>query len=176
MSENSIKYTTSDDLIISVEQSMQSYGYTIVDKDLARPWGGFLCINEAEVAQFVRQFFPAQSNILQETTHRYRLSPKVLIIKPGARLSWQYHYRRAELWRFLTRGVYYRSLTDKIPDKPAIAHAGEVITLVAGERHRACGIVGEPPTIIAEIWQHTDPANPSTEEDIVRLIDDYKRC
>ena len=28
-----------------------------------------------------------------------KLSPKILIVKPAARLSWQYHNRRAEIWR-----------------------------------------------------------------------------
>jgi mannose-6-phosphate isomerase len=29
--------------------------------------------------------------------------------------------------------------------------------------------------MIAEIWQHTDPENPSDENDIVRLQDDFGR-
>jgi hypothetical protein len=29
--------------------------------------------------------------------------------------------------------------------------------------------------IVAEIWQHTDESNPSDEDDIVRLQDDYSR-
>jgi hypothetical protein len=29
--------------------------------------------------------------------------------------------------------------------------------------------------LVAEIWQHTDPKNPSNEEDIVRLQDDFGR-
>ena len=28
-----------------------------------------------------------------------KLSPKILIVKPNARLSWQYHNRRAEIWQ-----------------------------------------------------------------------------
>ena len=28
-----------------------------------------------------------------------KLSPKILIVKPEARLSWQYHDRRAEIWQ-----------------------------------------------------------------------------
>jgi hypothetical protein len=30
--------------------------------------------------------------------------------------------------------------------------------------------------LVAEIWQHTDPGNPSNEDDIVRLADDYSRA
>ena len=28
-----------------------------------------------------------------------KLSPKILIVRPAARLSWQYHNRRAEIWQ-----------------------------------------------------------------------------
>ena len=28
-----------------------------------------------------------------------KLSPKILIVKPEARLSWQFHNRRAEIWQ-----------------------------------------------------------------------------
>jgi mannose-6-phosphate isomerase len=36
-----------------------------------------------------------------------------------------------------------------------------------GERHRLIGLASCG--VIAEIWQHTDPKDPSDEEDIVRL-------
>lgn len=44
---------------------------------------------------------------------RGKLSPKILIVKPNARLSWQYHNRRAEIWQVYkgTTGII-RSDTD----------------------------------------------------------------
>ena len=43
-----------------------------------------------------------------------KLSPKILIVKPNARLSWQYHHRRAEIWRvFKGKCGIIRSYTDK---------------------------------------------------------------
>ncbi len=51
---------------------------------------------------------------------------------------------------------------------------GEIIKLKVGERHRLVGLPGGWGAV-AEIWQHTDPDNPSNEEDIVRLKDDYNR-
>ena len=30
-----------------------------------------------------------------------KLGPKILLVKPGARLSWQYHQRRKETWRIV---------------------------------------------------------------------------
>ncbi len=52
-------------------------------------------------------------------------------------------------------------------------HTGDTITLQQGERHRLVGSDGWG--IIAEIWQHTDAANPSDENDIVRVQDDFGR-
>ncbi len=51
--------------------------------------------------------------------------------------------------------------------------AGDVIILRQGERHRLIGLSSWG--IIAEIWQHTDENNPSNEEDIVRVQDDFGR-
>ena len=50
---------------------------------------------------------------------------------------------------------------------------GEVIRLEKGQRHRLVGLDGWG--MIAEIWQHTDPAKPSDENDIVRVQDDFGR-
>jgi hypothetical protein len=50
---------------------------------------------------------------------------------------------------------------------------GQRILLKKGERHRAVGLSDWG--IIAEIWQHTDPENPSDESDIVRVGDDFGR-
>ena len=48
-----------------------------------------------------------------------------------------------------------------------------IIELQKEERHRLIGLSDFG--IVAEIWIHTDPANPSDENDIVRLQDDYAR-
>ena len=49
----------------------------------------------------------------------------------------------------------------------------EQIKLRQGERHRLIGL--DDFGIVSEIWQHTDPNNPSDENDIVRISDDYGR-
>jgi mannose-6-phosphate isomerase len=49
----------------------------------------------------------------------------------------------------------------------------KTLTLFKGERHRLLGL--NEWGIIAEIWQHTDATDPSDEDDIVRLQDDYGR-
>ena len=50
---------------------------------------------------------------------------------------------------------------------------GDIIKLKQGERHRLIGL--DVWGIVAEIWQHTDTDNPSNEDDIVRLQDDFGR-
>jgi hypothetical protein len=50
---------------------------------------------------------------------------------------------------------------------------GELITLQQGERHRLIGL--DTWGVVAEIWQHTDATQPSDEEDIVRVQDDFGR-
>lgn len=37
-----------------VRASLTSTGLTVVDEDLARPWGGFLMISQTEVREFIR--------------------------------------------------------------------------------------------------------------------------
>ena len=63
------------------------------------------------------------------------------------------------------------SLSNQKPLKKLLP--GDQITLKKGERHRLIGLSDF--AVIAEIWQHTDPNNPSDEKDIVRLSDDYGR-
>ncbi len=159
--------------VAQIEHVLRQAGYHITGVDSQRPWGGFVCIDPAQAGQFAADFFAA-SGVETKDEADAPLSPKILFVWPGARLSWQYHHRRAELWRFLTAGAYYCNMSDELPPRPTLAQAGDVVRLAAGERHRACGDA-QHPTIIAELWQHTDPAHPSTEDDIVRVADDYQR-
>ena len=55
-----------------------------------------------------------------------------------------------------------------------LAEAGEVVQFAKSERHRLVGAMGHY-TLVAEIWQHTNPEQLSDEADITRLQDDYKR-
>ena len=50
---------------------------------------------------------------------------------------------------------------------------GDEIKLYKGERHRIIGM--DEYAVVAEIWIHTDKDNPSDENDIVRIQDDYDR-
>jgi mannose-6-phosphate isomerase len=53
-------------------------------------------IDESQAQDFSNKFFDGlEINTLKIGE---KLSPKILIVKPNARLSWQYHNRRAEIW------------------------------------------------------------------------------
>ena len=64
------------------------------------------------------------------------------------------------------------SFTDEESERQTL-NPGDKIKLKQGERHRLIGLEGWG--IVAEIWMHTDAENPSDENDIVRLQDDFNR-
>lgn len=143
-----------------------------IDKqDDKRPWGGFYVIDESQAETFAKHFFPEEN--FESLKLSEKLSPKILMVAPGKRLSWQYHHRRAEIWRCIDGEVAVAtSHTDEEKEK-TILKVGDKIKLKQGQRHRLIGLDGWG--VIAEIWQHTDAANPSDEDDIVRLQDDFGR-
>ena len=153
------------------EKALLDEGFQIERKDFDRPWGGFLVIEEKQAPEFAKKYFPEIDH--QELLGDKKVSPKVLLVAPNKRLSWQYHFRRSEVWKIVEGKVgIIRSLTDK--EAPLQEYqVGDMITLEQGERHRLVGL--ENWSIVAEIWQHTDPKNPSDENDIVRLQDDFGR-
>ncbi|MDO8967170.1 MAG: phosphoheptose isomerase [Algoriphagus sp.] len=158
-------------LFEKVEKYISDLGYKITSRDLNRPWGGFFVLDESQILKFKTDFFSdvdLSANQLEQ-----KLSPKFLLVAPGARLSWQYHFRRAELWKLIAgKSAISRSFSDEQgPVEEMIL--GNVVSLQKGERHRLIGT--ESWGVVAEIWMHADPANPSDEEDIVRLQDDYSR-
>lgn len=155
-------------LAVKIAEILSEYGFTVVEVDSARPWGQFFRIQNEEAPSFIKEFFP---NL--EIRHRgLPRTPKILLHYPMQRNSWQYHNRRKEYWQFLTDGFYYRNQSDEQPATPMEALAGETVIFEPNERHRLCGHFRRP-TLVAEIWEHTDEV-PSDEDDIVRLVDDYK--
>ena len=162
------------EFVTDVEQMIADAGYTIVEKNADKPWGAYLRFDSNQADEFVADFFPGLSpEEARLCTNGSELSPKFLIVKPGQRLSWQYHDRRAERWCFLTKGGYRKSTTDDEGDRIE-AEPGEVVQFLRGERHRLEGRA-DGFVLVAEIWQHSEPSAPSDEDDIVRLADDYQR-
>jgi len=91
-------------------------------------------------------------------------SVKIITVAPGGRLSLQYHRRRSEFWVALDDG-----LEVTVGDRVWPAASGEEIFIAAGARHRVRN-TGTAPARILELW-----LGPSSEEDIVRVEDDYDR-
>ncbi len=158
-------------LFSTIEKKLTDQGLRIVASDKNRPWGGFLVLDETQAQRFADEYFEG----LEVSSFEFneKLSPKILVVHPGKRLSWQYHHRRAEIWRVVqgTVGVI-TSDTDKEGELRTL-QAGDSITLKQGERHRLVGL--KDTGVIAEIWQHVDVNYPSDEEDIVRVQDDFGR-
>ena len=169
-SQDTDKVTVVSDISKQIEQA----GYSIVEVDGEKPWGAYFRIDSAQADTFVGEFFPDLTpEDARLGVEGAELSPKILLVSPGQRLSWQYHDRRAERWMFLSDGAYNKSMTDE-PGDIVSAAAGDVVQFATGERHRLVGLVDEY-TLVAEIWQHSDASLPSNESDIVRLSDDYSR-
>lgn len=162
---------TKDQIFDRIESELKVEGFQIIKSDFTRPWGGFFVMDEGQADKFIAHYFPTYKK--EQLMLGNKLSPKILVVAPGQRLSWQYHFRRAEIWRVVEGEVgVVISDTDEETD-PGQYEPGDQIILTKGQRHRLVGL--EDWGVIAEIWQHTEPENPSDEDDIVRLQDDYGR-
>ncbi len=152
-------------------EEIESKGFKVVDKDFERPWGGFLVIEESQAQNFSNSFFNGID--VSDLKISGKLSPKILMVKSKSRLSWQYHFRREEIWS-VYRGTVGVVVSDTDFEKEMIQlRQGDQIKLKKEQRHRLIGL--DDWAVIAEIWQHTEKDNPSDEDDIVRINDDYGR-
>jgi len=154
-----------------IKKELKSFGFNIVSYDFERPWGGFLVIDERQAQDFSNKFFKCiDINTLKIGG---KLSPKILIVKPKARLSWQYHNRRAEIWQVYKGSAGIIRSDSDIENEIKTYKEGDQIVLQQGERHRLIGL--DDYCVVAEIWQHTDKDDPSDEDDIIRVQDDFGR-
>lgn len=164
-------YIDKSELFNQIEGKLVNEGFKIEQTDQTRPWGGFFVINEDQAQDFANRFFDGLD--VQDLKISGKLSPKILIVSPNKRLSWQYHHRRAEIWRVVQGEVGVVTSPNDDEHELKILKLNDTIRLSQGERHRLVGL-GEY-GVVAEIWQHTDSNNPSDEDDIVRVQDDFGR-
>ena len=143
----------------------------VIDEDMDRPLGGFFVISEANAQDFSNIYFNGLNT--DEIKITGKLSPKILIIAPNKRLSWQYHNRRSEIWKVVSGEIKVVTSYDDKERNEEILKEGDEIRLSKEERHRIIGI--DDYAVVAEIWIHTDKDNPSDENDIVRVQDDFDR-
>ena len=154
-----------------VESLISLNNLNIISKDINRPWGGFYLINESQIQIFSNLFFNKFD--ISKFYNSGKLSPKILVIKPKKRLSWQYHYRRSEIWSVIKGSIKVIKSDDNTEQNEYILNKGDQIEIKKEERHRIVGL--DEYALVAEIWVHTDKENPSNEEDIVRVQDDFDR-
>ena len=154
----------------SVRKELESMGFKITDSDTQRPWGGFFYIDESQAQAFSNRFFNGLD--VESLRIEGKLSPKILMVKPKAKLSWQYHNRRAEIWQVHKGSVGIVQSETDVENEMQTYKPGNQIKLNQGVRHRLIGL--DDYGIVAEIWQHTN-AIPSDEEDIIRVQDDFGR-
>jgi mannose-6-phosphate isomerase-like protein (cupin superfamily) len=161
-----------DAIVEMYRKELTSQGFEIAEIDATRPWGAFLRVLNEQADRFIQAYF-GEVEVPDSVRHGER-SPKILLVAPHKRLSWQYHERRAEYWRVIRGAVgVFVSATNAPPNRPLLLDTGETIELERGMRHRLVGM--EEWGAVAEIWIHVDPQNPSNEADIFRLQDDYHR-
>ena len=158
------------DFYNKIKSELHALGFEVTGQDLNRPWGGFFYIKESQAQAFSDHFFGGiDVNTLKIDG---KLSPKILMVKPNVKLSWQYHNRRAEIWQVYKGSVGVVQSPTDIETPMKTYKPGDQIKLEQGIRHRLVGL--EDYGIVAEIWQHTDTV-PSDEEDIIRVQDDFGR-
>jgi mannose-6-phosphate isomerase-like protein (cupin superfamily) len=160
-----------NDIFSKTLEILSSKKLNIIDKDTERPWGGFFVISPDNTQDFSNIYFNGLNT--EKLKISGKLSPKILIIAPNKRLSWQYHHRRSEIWKVVNGQIKVVTSHDDVERKEKILKEGDEIRLSKGERHRIIGM--DEYAVVAEIWIHTDKDIPSEENDIVRVQDDFDR-
>ena len=95
--------------------------------------GRILYFEESLAQQFIEQFYVDTHIRFDDFPNGASLSPKLLIVAPNKRLSWQYHFRRAEVWRCIFGDItVVTSDTDEEKDR-TILSTGEIVQLEQGK-------------------------------------------
>lgn len=165
------KDSNRNEVFQTVKTYLEQLGFKIVNSDQTRPWGGFYVIDELQSKKFIDFFFSNADDSEKQSVGK--ISPKILIVEKEKRLSWQYHHRRSELWKVIGGEVGVITSQNDEEAEIQIKKTNDRIKLKQGERHRLIGLKNWG--IVAEIWQHTNNNEPSDENDIVRIQDDFGR-
>ena len=152
-------------------EKLKSQNLNVVKKELNKPWGGFYVIDEIDSQNFSDFYFSGLNT--DKLKISAKLSTKILVIAPNKRLSWQYHHRRSEIWKVASGEIKVVTSKDDLERNEVLLKQEDEINISQGERHRIIGT--DDYAVVAEIWIHTDKDNPSDEDDIVRVQDDFNR-
>ena len=130
-----------------------------------------MVIDETQVQNFSDKLFEGLDvNILKIGG---KLSSKILIVKPTARLSWQYHNRRAVIWQVYKGSAGIVRSDSDVEIEIKVFKEGNKFILKKGVWYRSIGF--DDYCLVAEIWQYTYADHPSNEGDIIRMQDDFAR-
>jgi mannose-6-phosphate isomerase-like protein (cupin superfamily) len=95
-------------------------------------------MDESQAQKFAGCYF--EDLVISQLKISGKLSPTILVVKPGQRLSWHYHHRRAEIWRVVQGKAGIINSPDDVEGQLKILKVKETITLKQGERHRLIGL------------------------------------
>jgi mannose-6-phosphate isomerase len=107
-----------------------------------RPWGEYFVLDDSK-------------------THKV----KRIVVKPGGRLSYQYHFHRAEVWTIVEGEALIT-----IDGIKKTFKVGDVATIPLKAKHRIQNTTNENLVFIEVQWGES-----FDESDIVRIEDDYNR-
>ena len=105
-----------------IREEIESLGFNVINFDFNRPWGGYLLINESQSHDFINTFISKENLEIEG-----KLSPKILIVNPNSRLSWQFHNRRKEIWRVYKNSVGIIRSMDNNQNEMEILNEGDII-------------------------------------------------
>jgi len=146
-------------------------GLGLAEVNALKPWGGYLRFTQDSLVAFLATYWLDIE--FKPPLEQKSVSPKILLVAPKQMLSLQHHERRGEIWRVID-GPLGVAIGD---DWDTLSHEtyakGSLIEIPPRKWHRLIGLDGWGR--VAEIWQHSDAANPSDEADIAREHDIYGR-
>jgi len=97
-----------------------------------------LLYKKTEAADVASKNFPHLSLDSIQITNK--LSPKFLVVAPEKRLSWQYHFRRAEIWTVIAGPVGVAISDTDVQGEVGTYQPDDFIKLAQGERHPPNGL------------------------------------
>jgi len=129
-------------------------------------------MNKKENKYYVRDKFTTPLEVGERPWGKYEVlidsdycKVKRITVNPGGRLSYQYHYKRSEVWTVVA-GIATITLDDEIN----WYDYGKSVKIPQGMKHRVEN-KEEKPLIFIEVQHGTYFG----EDDIVRIEDDYDR-
>ena len=131
---------TKHEIFQDIRKKLIEDNFEIITEDQSRPWGGFFVIAEEQAQQFADKYFDGIA--ADDLRISGKLSPKILIVAPDSRLSWQYHHRRAEIWQVIEGTVGVITSPTDVEGELKTFSPGDRIILNNGERHRLVGLDG----------------------------------